>query len=314
MRKDYYEALGVTKEASADEIKKAYRKLAMKYHPDRNPDDPSAEERFKDVSEAYAVLSDEGKRKQYDTFGDSRFHQQFSTEDILRDFNVDDILSQFGMKNSGWGFNFRTPGGRGGPGQGGSIFDMFTGGGRGGPQPRPRPAPPAKGRNAEVPLVVTFHEAMKGSERSLTVTMDGEETTLTVRVPAGIVTGKKLRVRGKGHRGPGGPGDLYLVVEVAADARFERKGNDLHTAAEVLPSVLLLGGRVEVETLDGPKPLKVRAGTPTSQQIRVRGAGAPTLNKPDQRGDLYVRLEVHAPEALNDAQRAAAEALRDAGL
>ena len=162
MSEDYYKVLGVERTADASEIKKAYRRLAMKYHPDRNPDDAQAEERFKKVSEAYAVLSDDNKRKQYDTFGDTRFHQQFSTEDILRDFNIDDILSQFGMKGSGWG-NFRAGGS--------SIFDMFGGG-----QARPRrPQPPAKGEDTEVELTISFHEAMRGGEREVNLKLYGEE-------------------------------------------------------------------------------------------------------------------------------------------
>lgn len=307
MRKDYYAVLGVERGASADEIKKAYRKLAMKYHPDRNPDDAAAEDRFKEVSEAYAVLSDVEKRQQYDTFGDSRFHQQFSTEDILRDFNIDDILSSFGMRGSGWG-NFR---GRG-PG-GGSIFDMFGGGGRGRPEPQRAQPRPERGRNAEVPLSISLYEAVHGSERSLEVNLDGEAKELTIRVPAGIESGKKLRVRGKGHNGPGGPGDLMLVVKVEADPRFERRGSDLHTVAKVAPSMLLLGGAVDVETFDGVRSLRIEAPSPSGRQLRVRGAGVPKLGS-DERGDLYVRLECAPPERLDEAQVAAARALRDAGL
>lgn len=318
MAKDFYDTLGVARDASADDIKKAYRKLAMKYHPDRNPDDAAAEEKFKQVSEAYAVLSDDDKRKKYDTFGDSNFHQQFSTEDILRDFNIDDILSQFGMKNSGWGFHGGGDGGaRGSRGRGGggsSFFDMFSGGGRGRPGPQQRPQPQPRGQDAEVPLTVSFHEAMNGAERSLTLQMDGEEITLKVRIPAGIESGKKLRVKGKGHRGPGGPGDLYLLVNVAEDPRFTREGADLRTVAEVSPSTLLLGGKIDVETLDGTKVLRVAAGTSSDKVLRVRGAGAPTLGKADQRGNLYVGLVVRVPAKLNEAQIAAAEALREAGL
>ena len=322
MAKDFYDTLGVARDASASDIKKASRKLAMKYHPDRNPNDAAAEEKFKQVSEAYAVLSDDDKRKKYDTYGDSGFHQQFSTEDILRDFNIDDILSQFGMKNSGWGFHGGGRGGRqGGPqGGGSSFFDMFSGGGRGaGGRGRPqaqqaRPQPPQRGQNAEVPLTVSFHEAMKGAERSLTLRMDDEEVALKVRIPAGIETGKKLRVKGKGHRGPGGAGDLYLLVEVADDPRFERKGADLYTIAEVQPSALLLGGKIDVETLDGVKALRVAAGTSSDKVLRVRGAGAPTLGKPEQRGDLYVNLLVRLPETLTEAQIEAAKALQTSGL
>ncbi|MCB9740924.1 MAG: J domain-containing protein [Deltaproteobacteria bacterium] len=307
MRKDYYAVLGIEKGASADEVKKAYRKLAMQYHPDRNQGDPSAEERFKEVSEAYAVLSDVEKRQQYDTFGDTRFHQQFSTEDILRDFNIDDILSSFGLRGSGWG-NFRT---RGGPG--GSIFDMFGGAGRARPEP-PRPQPkPQRGRNAELPLAISLYEAVHGSERAIDVTIDGQTREFTVRIPAGIESGKKLRIRGKGHDGPAGPGDLMLVVKVEADPRFERRGADLHTVAKVAPSTLLLGGSVDVETFDGTRALRVEAATPSGRQLRVRGAGVPKLGG-SERGDLYVRVEVAMPERLDEAQLEAARALREAGL
>ena len=312
---DYYEILGIGREATADEIKKAYRSQALKFHPDRNPDNPAAEEEFKRVSEAYAVLSDADKRKQYDRFGSNAFREQFSTEDILRDFNMDDILSQFGLRGSGWG------GVRGGrrsganpPGGGGSFWDLFGGGagGAGGAGPSAQPA--RKGASAEVPLQVAFHEAMHGAERRVQLRIDGEDRELTVQVPKGIATGKKLRVRGKGHAGPAGPGDLYLVVDVADDPRFERDGDDLHTVATVPPSTLLLGGSVEVETLEGRKPLKVSAGAASGTKLRVRGHGAPCLRRPETRGNLYVRIEVVPPAHLDDAQRSAAEALRAAGL
>ena len=316
MAKDFYSTLDVERGATADEIKKAYRKLAMKYHPDRNPGDQVAEERFKDVSEAYAVLSDPDKRKHFDSFGSERFGQKFSTEDILRDFNLDDILSQFGMKSSGWGgFSFRRGGGApgampgGGGGGAGSIFDMFGGGG-----PRQPVQRPPVGSHAEVPLEVSFYEAMHGSERSLQVRIDGEQRDLSVRIPAGICSGKKLRVKGKGHGGPGGPGDLLLIVSVADDDRFERDEDDLHTTARVLASDLLLGGTVTVETLAGDRRLKVQPGTASGTRLRIRGAGAPVLGKGERRGDLYVRLEVTPPAELDDSQRAAAEALRESGL
>ena len=311
MRKDYYAVLGIEKGASADEIKKAYRKLAMQFHPDRNQGDPSAEERFKEVSEAYAVLSDTEKRQQYDTFGDTRFHQQWSTEDIFRDFNIDDILSSFGMRGSGWG-NFRARGaGAGGPGA--SFFDMFGGGGRTRPDPRQAPPRPERGRNAELPISISLYEAVHGSERTIEIKLDGSSKDLTVRIPAGIETGKKLRLRGKGHEGPGGAGDLMLVVKVEEDPRFERRGADLYTVAKVPPSTLLLGGSAEVETFDGNRSLRIEAATPSGRQLRIRGAGVPRLGSSD-RGDLYVRLEIAMPERLDEDQLAAARALREAGL
>lgn len=314
-QKNYYDVLGVAKTADADAIKKAYRQAAKKFHPDLNPGNKAAEEKFKDVSEAYAVLSDEQKRKKYDAYGAEDFAQSYSTEDIFRDFNVDDILNQFGMRGSGWGGSAkfrRGPGGvapGGAPAGGGSIFEELFGSAR----PRPQ-GPPAKGADADVPITIGFHEAMHGAERPLHLQIDGEDHHLTVRIPPGIATGKKLRVKGEGHRGPGGHGDLHLVVTVAEDPRFERKGDDLYTTAQVKPSALLLGGSAEVETLHGKKTIKIAAGTSSGQVVRVRKQGAPILGKPTEHGDLYVRLEVEVPQELDEAQRTAAEALRDAGL
>ena len=307
MKTDYYALLGVAKEATADEIKKAYRKLAMQYHPDRNQGDKAAEEKFKQVSEAYAVLSDAEKRKKYDAFGSAdAFSQNVSTDDIFRDFNLDDILSQFGMRSSGWG-NFKAR--RGGGGGGGSVFDDLMGGAT---QTRERVQ--KKGEDAELPLTIPFHDAMFGGERPIVLRIGGEERKLTVKVPAGITTGKKLRVRGEGHRGPGGNGDLHLLVTVEEDPRFERKGDDLHTVAHIPVSTLLLGGSADVDTLAGKKRIKVSGGQPSGIQVRVRGQGAPILNKAGERGDLYVRLEVRLDGPLTDEQKALAEQLRDAGL
>ena len=311
MKTDYYALLGVAKEATPDEIKKAYRKLAMQHHPDRNQGDKSAEEKFKQMSEAYAVLSDPEKRKKYDAFGSAdAFSQNVSTDDIFKDFNLDDILSQFGMRSSGWG-NFK--GRRAAPGAaghgGGSAFDDLFGGAT-----ATRERVPKKGQDAELPLTVPFHDAMFGGERPIALQIDGEDRRLTVRIPAGITTGKKLRVKNEGHKAPGGRGDLHLLVTVEEDPRFERKGDDLHTTAHISPSTLLLGGSADVETLHGRKRIKVSGGVPSGTQVRVRGQGAPVLGKPETHGDLYVRLEVPVDGPLTDDQRAAVERLREVGL
>jgi len=327
MKTDYYQLLGVAKDATPDVIKKAYRKLAMQFHPDKNPGNKQAEDKFKQVSEAYAVLSDADKRKKYDAFGNAEaFHGAYSNEDIFRDFNLDDILSQFGMKNSGWG-NFKFRRGQGGTQAGagggpGSVFDDLFGGAAAaaggspgaGPARRGPAQAPTKGQDAEVHITISFHEAMNGTERPLRLHIDGEDRELTVRIPTGISTGKKLRIKGEGHRGTAGRGDLHLVVTVADDPRFERKGNDLHVLAMVRPSVLLLGGQAEVDTLHGRKNIKVPSGTATGTLIRIKKQGAPILGKTNEHGDLYVRVESAGVSALTDAQRAAAEALRDAGL
>lgn len=315
MKTDYYTLLGVAKDAPPEAIKKAYRKMAMQYHPDRNPGDKAAEEKFKQVSEAYAVLSDAEKRKKYDAYGSAdAFSQHVSTEDIFKDFNIDDILSQFGMRGSGWG-NFRTR--KGGAGVGSIFDDLFGGNPAAATAGRPRPTAHAeapKGRDAEVAIVVSFAEAMHGGERHLRLTIGGEDRQLKVRIPAGISTGKKLRVRGEGHKSALGAGDLNLMVTVEPDPRFERKGDDLHTVAVVAPSTLLLGGSVEVETLEGKKSIKVAAGTSTTAVVRIRKHGAPLLGKAGERGDLYVKLEVGSCGSLSEPQQQAALALRAAGL
>ena len=313
MKTDYYTLLGVAKAATPDEIKKSYRKLAMQHHPDRNQGDKGAEEKFKQLSEAYAVLSDADKRKKYDAYGSAdAFSQNVSNEDIFKDFNLDDILSQFGMRSSGWG-NFKTrrtsPGTQGGQvGGSASMFDDLFG------TTATRERVPKKGQDAELPLTIPFHDAMFGGERPIALQIDGEERRLTVRVPAGIATGKKLRIKGEGHKAPGGRGDLHLLVTVEEDPRFERKGDDLHTTARILPSALLLGGSADVETLHGKKRIKISGGAPSGTQVRVRGQGAPVLGKPGVHGDLYVRLEVQVDGPLTDEQRQAVEHLRELGL
>ncbi|MBM4344819.1 MAG: J domain-containing protein [Deltaproteobacteria bacterium] len=325
MKQDYYTLLGVPRDATPDVIRKAYRKQAMQWHPDKNPGNKAAEEQFKRVAEAYAVLSDPAKRRQYDSFSSAEeFSQNVSVEEIFKDFNFEDLLAQFGLKSSGWG-NFRARKGGGAA----SIFDDLIGAVRGqasaapmdtaAPGPagtgRPRPVGQAgKGRDAEVPIVISFYEAMHGGERQLRLNIDNEDRELKVRIPAGVTTGKKLRVRGQGHAGVTAKGDLTLVVTVESDPRFERKGDDLHTVAIVRPSTLLLGGVAEVETLDGRKSVRIAAGTSSGALVRVRSQGAPALGKADERGDLYVKLEVQVPAVLSDAQRSAADALREAGL
>ncbi|MSP90416.1 MAG: J domain-containing protein [Myxococcales bacterium] len=330
MKRDYYTLLGVPHDASPDVIKKAYRKLAAKHHPDKNPGNQEAEEKFKQVAEAYAVLSDVEKRKKYDTFGAEQFSRSHTQEDIFKDVNFDDLLQQFNLRWSGWGTSRAAKGGGGrAPGVGSILEDFFGGTAATATAPRPGAPPgpsPGNGRgaraaggpaghDAEVPITVSFAEAMDGTERDLRLNIGGEDRKFTVRIPAGVETGQRLRVRGEGHVGPGGRGDLHLLVTVEADGRFERKGNDVYVTAQVRPSALVLGGSVEVDTLRGRRNVKIAVGSTSAALIRVRGQGSPVLGKTDQRGDLYVRLEVlGAAGPLTDEQRKAAEQLRAAGL
>lgn len=316
MKTDYYQLLGVPKDATPDAIKKAYRKLAMQYHPDRNPGDKAAEDKFKQVSEAYAVLSDTDKRKRYDTFGSAeQFSQNVNMEDIFQGVDWDDLLGQFGLRGGGWGA-FR---GRQGQAGTGSIFDDVLRGVQGvgaGAAQAARRTGGAVGKPAdvEVAITVSFDESMRGVSRQLRLNVGNEERSFQVRIPPGVSSGKKLRVKGQGTRNAFGQGDLLLVVTVQDDSRFARDGNDLVTVARVKPSTLLLGGSTEVETLDGKKSVRVGPATPSGTRVRLKGQGAPVPGKTGERGDLYARLEVELPAQLSEAQRTAAEALREAGL
>jgi len=304
--KDYYKVLGVAKDASADDIKKAFRKLAMKYHPDRNQS-PEAEAKFKEANEAYAVLSDPEKRKQYDMFGADGFGQRYSQEDIFRNFDFRSIFEDMGKGGGGaGGFDF------------GSIFGQFGGGGGGRRQQRgfnpfagAEQQGPMGGRDTEAELTVTFHEAYHGGERHLTV--DGED--VKVRVPKGVRNGTKLRVRGKGQPGPGGAhGDLLLTVRVAEHPQFHFDGDDLELDVPVALTDLVLGGSADVATPDGKThAVKIPAGTSPGQRLRLRGKGFPHKGS-EGHSDLLARLVVKIPKPLTDEQRQHFEALRALGL
>ncbi|NOY13658.1 MAG: DnaJ domain-containing protein [Deltaproteobacteria bacterium] len=289
MAQDYYSTLGVDRNADAATIKKAYRKLAQKYHPDRNPDDKSAEDRFKQITEAYAVLSDKNKRQQYDQFGDSDFHQRFSQEDIFRNMDFGDIFG----------------------GGGEDLFSQLFGGGRArGGQRRP-----SKGQDYSMQISIPFRLAVRGGERRIDYRNGGKVEQIKVRIPAGIESGAKLRIAGKGGASPtGGPtGDLFLQVEVEADPLFTREGNDLLVKVEVPFSGICLGTSVEVPTLDTPKRIKVPAGLQPGQKIRLRGFGVAASGRRPA-GDLFAIIEVAVPKAVTPEQKVLLEKLREQGL
>ncbi len=307
---DYYEQLGVGKGASADEIKKAYRKLALKYHPDRNQGNKEAEEQFKKISEAYAVLSDQEKRKQYDTFGSTGFQQRFSQEDIFRNADLGDILREFGINLGGGGrATFRTAGGMGGAGFFDDLFGM--GGGQG--FRTSHRAQPVKGGDLSLELSITLEEVLHGTEKTIAL---GHGDKVSVKVPAGIESGKKLRLAGKGSPSPmgGPPGDLYLTITVLPHRLFTREGNNLVVETEVSYSGLALGTEVAVPTLDG-KHLKVKvpAGGQPGAKLRLKGQGLPAGPK-GPRGDLLARLAVGVPKTLTDEQEKLLRELAKTGL
>lgn len=313
--RDYYEVLGVPKNATAEEIKRAYRRLAVKYHPDKNPGDKAAEERFKEINEAYAVLSDPEKRKQYDTFGADGFHQRFTQEDIFRGFDVGDLFREFGFGTDdifsrifGASFGRQTRRSRG-------RFTGFDFGGfqQGGPAYGHQVL---RGQDLEMVLQISLEEVATGAERRISYQVGDRIETLSVKIPKGIESGKKLRLAGKGAPGPygGPPGDLYLRVEVLEHPVFHREGNQLTVEREISFSEAALGTELRVPTVDGKTlNVKVPAGTQPGSRIRVRGHGLPDMHGQGC-GDLYVRVNVRVPRKLTRAQKELMQQLRDQGL
>ena len=309
---DYYETLGTRKGSTPTEIKKAYRKLALKYHPDKNKGDAKAEEKFKEISEAYAVLSDPDKKKQYDLYGSTNFHQRYSQDDIFRGFDLNDILRQFGVGGSGHAGNFRSS--MGGNGRFNSFFSQGNGGGGcggGGCQPVPE-----KGQDMTYQINVTLDEVLNGADRTITLRKNGTSHNVSVKIPKGIEEGKKLRLQGKGgsSKNGGPPGDLYLKVEIAANDTFSRSGDDLIVQKLISFSEACFGTKMEVETLEGKKfMVKVAPGTVHDSRLRIRGYGLP-VGPLGERGDLYVRIGVKVPKELTDDQKKVIEQLQAAGL
>jgi curved DNA-binding protein len=308
--KDYYKILEVPRTATQEEIKKSYRKLAMKYHPDRNKGDKTAESKFKDINEAYAVLSNVEKRKQYDTFGAEGFGRRFSQEDIFRDFDFSSIFKEFGF------------------GGGGNIFGQFFGGaGRGysGSRARGYDSPfqdfharpqMMKGQDLTYELALTLEEAATPSTKIISYHEGGRQETVSVKVPAGISTGKKLRLSGKGAVSPhGGPnGDLYVLIRVLDHPVFKRDGDNLLLTREIKFTEALSGTEIEVPTIDQKTLLlKIPPGTQNQAKFRMKGYGMPRMNG-DGRGDAYVQVSIAVPAKLSKKQKALLKDMEDAGF
>ena len=294
--KDYYKILGVEKGADEKEIKKVYRRLARQYHPDVNPGDKAAEAHFKEINEAYEVLSDSEKRRKYDELGQN--YQRWQ---------------QAGGQPNGFDWSQWAPQGRPGGQQVdyGDLNDLFDGsgfsdffdtifGGMGSGAGRGAQVSP-HGRDLEHEVDVTLEEAFHGAQRLMEV--DGRR--LEVKIPPGVKTGSRVRVAGEGMPGArsGQHGDLYLRVKVLPDPTFERRGDDLYCEVPVDMFTALLGGEARVPTLTGTVSLRIPAGTQAGRTFRLAGQGMPRLRAPGERGDLYAKVRIKLPEALSDKER-----------
>lgn len=295
--RDYYQVLGVPKTANEDEIRKAFRKLAMRYHPDRNPGNKEAEDKFKEANEAYEVLSDPQKRSRYDQLGAS-YDQYQQTGGAPGGFNWTDWFSQ-------------TNGGRVDPSSGGQSFGSFSdffnaifggmAGSSGAYTGQSTRRAPTRRQRYEQPVTISIQEAYRGTQRQLD--MNGKRAE--VKIPAGAKTGTKVRVPGAIENG-----DLYLVIQVQPDPNFEVQAEDLYTNVTVDVFTALLGGEAAVNTLNGRIMLTIPPGTQPGQKIRLAGQGMPRLRQPENHGDLFVRIQVQIPRSLNAQQRSLIEQAR----
>jgi len=306
MAEDYYKVLGINKNASESDIKKAYRKLAMKFHPDHTKGDKSAEDKFKKISEAYAVLSDKDKRKQYDTFGSSDFRQRYSQEDIFSGFDFGDI-----MKDFGFGANFFSQKANKGTGFSFNFGDQFNPHGHFRHQQMPE-----KGADLVYELPLSLNEIMQGTNKTISFTHSGKNERLTVKIPKGMISGKKLRLSGKGNPGVNGgpPGDLLIQSKLNPHPVFGCEGNDLFIDQTVKLTEAALGTTITIPTLDeSTLNVKISPGTKHQTKMRLAGHGIPIMNS-NKRGDIFVRVHVEMKQDLTKQQIKLLKKLADTGL
>lgn len=319
-KRDYYDILGIKKNADTGEIKKAYRKLAKKYHPDTNEGNAEAEQKFKEVSEAYAVLSDPEKKNMYDQFGHAAFE---AGANAGNDYTGNTYSKN---ANTGGGSGWREYHFQGGDmddmfadlfggmfhenreqGPGARSFhrrsfygDGFDGGFSGGYT--------GKGEDLRAEISVSFDEAVFGCDKIITLQDSkgpGGSQSLSVHIPAGIDTGQSIRLREKGMPGAGGgePGDLFLKVRVETKPGYERKGLDVYTTVNIPYTTAVFGGEAKVHTLYGDVSCKIREGTQSGSKIRLRGKGIVSMKKSEVRGDQYVTVQIQVPKKLNPEAR-----------
>lgn len=304
---DYYEILGVPRMATADQIRRAYRKLAKRYHPDRNPGDPAAEKKFHQVQEAYDVLSDKKKRSQYDQFGKAgvgRFAErsgqrvyQWGEGSSVNADDLEDLFAAFGGRPSS-------------SSGGASVFEQLFGGRK---RTAQRARPPSRGHDIERRVPLTFDQAVHGATVDIKLTIKGRAPEqLSVKIPPNVEDGQRIRLRGKGGPGfNGGPdGDMFIVCSVSPHPFFTRQGRDIYVDVPVTFAEATLGAKVDVPTLHGVFTVILPPGTSSGAKLRLRGKGVPGSNG-QPKGDQYIVVRIVAPKQVSDSQRQTIRQLAD---
>jgi len=312
-KRDFYDILGVSKTASADEIRKAHRKLALKYHPDRNRDNKQAEPRFKEIQEAYDVLGDADKRKKYDQLGHAAFESGAGAPGGGDPFDAFRRAQQ--QSGRGGYTQWRASPGVSvedfdlGSGDMGSIFEQMFGGraaGRPSGKGGRRRAEPPRGQDIEHPITLTFEQAARGITLPLQISRESGVETIDVKIPAGVKDGSRIRIRGKGEQSGGEPGDIYIITHVTPHAYFRRDGMDIHLDVPISVYEALLGTKVTVPTLDGHLTMTIPAGTSSGAKLRLKGHG---IERAAEKGDQIVVIKVIVPKGLDEQDREEIEKL-----
>ncbi len=316
MAEDYYQILGVSKTATKEQIKKAYKKMALKHHPDKNRGDKKSEEAFKKINEAYAVLSDDEKRRQYDLLGTEGFSNRFSQEDIFQGFDIGSIFNEFGFGGDNIFSRFF---GGGNTSEGKSPFSFSFGGAPFGNNDHTTKSHPrhhqAKHQDTKIKLSLSFEEAINGGKKAISFNSGKGIDKIILAIPPGIETGKKLKVKGKGAIDPmtGMRGDLYCQISIVPHKYFKRDGIDLILEKEVRLTELIMGGKISITTLDRKKiELTIPPHTQNNSYLRVKGKGIHLKNKTP--GNLFVKLTIKLPKTLTNEQKDLIQQLQDTGL
>lgn len=295
--KDYYKALGVAKNAGQDEIKKAFRKLAVKYHPDKNPGDKKAEEKFKEINEANEVLGDPEKRKKYDEMGENwkYYEQQEAARKASGGRRSYQTSSPFG-ESFGAGGDFS------------DFFESFFGGSSFNGFGNQRRTAATRGNDLEAEMEISLREAFDGASRQITVSGD----RISFKLKPGSYEGQIIRMKGKGNKGKNGGenGDLLITLHISPDQKFKIKGHDLYFDQPVDPATAVLGGKINVSGIDKTVKMEIPAGSDSLRTFRLKNMGMPYHDEPDRRGDAYVRLVIHTPKNISGEERKIWEQLR----